>query len=252
MPDAIHAHAWDCAALGRRWPYSLRLPDGNPPSGGWPLLVILHGAGRSHRTLAELGGDLPWLRGVRCALLLPEGAVGFWTDTAHGRFRTMLHELLAQVRAEFPVSRAAARTAIGGWSMGGYGAIRFAQEHPGLVAAAGSVIGLLDFPNPAYPPERNFPVPALFGAAETWPQQGCCAHADRLRGLDLALFAARQAFDHGMNLAFHDALEHLGIAHRYEEIDGGHDWPAVRSLLPRLAGHLAGRIGCDAISAPAV
>ncbi|MBN8527258.1 MAG: hypothetical protein J0M02_18145 [Planctomycetes bacterium] len=242
MPERIISRAWDCAALGRRWPYALRLPEGAPPPGGWPLLIILHGAGRSHRTLAEHGADLPFLRGIGCALLLPEGAVGFWTDAPSGRYRAMLLELVAHVRDSYPVARASARTAIGGWSMGGYGAIRFAQEHPGLVAAAGSVIGLLDFPNPGYPSERNFPVPALFGATEDWPRHGCLAHVQRLRGLDLSLFAARQAFDHAMNRAFHDALDANEIAHRYEECDGGHDWPTVRTLLPRLAAQLAARI----------
>jgi S-formylglutathione hydrolase FrmB len=242
VPDRILAHSWDCAALGRPWSYSLRLPEGPAPAGGWPLLIVLHGAGRSHRTLAELGGDLPVLRDLRCALLLPDGALGFWTDSPAGRYRAMLLELIALVRATQPVTQLASGTAIGGWSMGGYGAVRFAQEHPEAIAAVGSIIALLDFPNPAYPPECNFPVPPLFGAPSTWPQQGCLAHADRLRGLAIGQFVAAQAFDADMNHAFHRELERLAIPHRYEACDGIHDWAAVRTLMPQMLHFLESEV----------
>lgn len=238
VPDRIQAFDWDCTALGRRWSYSLRLPEGRPPPGGWPLLILLHGAGRNHRTLAEQVDVRHMLNGLRSALLLPDGALGFWTDSPAGGYRTMLLEVITLVRAVHPVACEPRRTAIGGWSMGGYGAVRFAQEHPDLVAAVGSVIALLDFPNPAYPPECNFPVPPLFGDQATWRQQGCLVHAERLRGLMFAQFVAAQAFDVGMNQTFHRELERLSIPHRYVERDGIHDWTAVRDLLPDLLAFL--------------
>ncbi|HYW80408.1 MAG TPA: hypothetical protein VE890_12565, partial [Thermoguttaceae bacterium] len=46
-----------------------------------------------------------------------------------------------------------------------------------------------------------------------------------------------------INRCFHDRLEELGIAHQYEEVEGGHQWVYVNRQLPKTlqfaAEHLA-------------
>jgi enterochelin esterase-like enzyme len=44
----------------------------------------------------------------------------------------------------------------------------------------------------------------------------------------------KSAFDAGMNAAFHQALNDAGIAHRYLEFDGGHEWSVVAEAMPHL------------------
>lgn len=232
---------WDCRALGRRQAYTVAIPDAPAPEGGWPLVLLLHGAGRHHRTVVDNVETRAAVERTPAVVAMPDGALGFWTDSPAGDYRTMLDELLVLLRDSLPVSPLAARTAIGGWSMGGYGAIAYAQHRPGAVGTAATAIGLLDFPQPELPATENYPVPELFGGdPAAWARHNCCVNAERLRGLRLAVFAARQAFDWRMNQHFHQRLDRLGIAHRWEEADGGHDWPAVAAAMPRLLGFLAG------------
>jgi len=55
-----------------------------------------------------------------------------------GRHQAVIRELLTVVRTELPVSSLPARTGICGWSMGGYGAVRFAETFPKELHAVAS------------------------------------------------------------------------------------------------------------------
>lgn len=233
--DLIARRIFISAALGRVAEYSVFIPTEPPPPGGWPLVLVLHGAGRNHRTLA----DDPPCRDVilkqKLALLFPDAGTTWYLDrpdTPHAMYRTFLLELLLLARKEFPVSPLPARTGICGWSMGGYGAVRFAQTYPEQVRAVASGIGLLDYPNPDLP-VREFGVDACFGAdSARWPDFNCMTHAERLRDHALLLVAARDAWDYPMNLNFRARLDGLAIPHAYREIPGAHAFPSVRACLP--------------------
>lgn len=239
-------HDWPCRALGRQQPYSLHLPSGAAPEGGWPLVMLLHGAGRNHRTVA----DAPEVAGLIAqspfAVVFPDGELGFYLDSpvAEGsRFQSMLLELLALVRTTHPVSADPRRTGICGWSMGGFGAVRFAEDYPHEVGAVAAMIGLLDYPNPALPPGQTYPIAPVFGAdAAFWQASNCMTRADRLRGLMVGIVAARGAFDYTMNVNFHRRLLALGLPHDYTELEGTHDWPTVVRAFPLVLGFMANRL----------
>ncbi len=237
----ITEHAWDCAALQRRVPYCLHLPDAAPPPDGWPTLLLLHGRGRHHRSVVDAPDTGPLLAAQPYAVLCPNGGDGWYLDLdgpgappAH-RYQTMLRELLTLARTRHPLARVPARTAVTGWSMGGYGAVRFAVDHPEAITAVSSIIGLLDFPNPALPAADNYAVPACFGRdPAAWPARNCLVTAERLRGKAFCLVAGRTAFDYRMNANFHARLTALGLAHEYVELDGGHTWATVAAAFPRV------------------
>ena len=219
-------------ALAKALPLSLVVPDGDAPVGGWPLVLLLHGRGRDHRSITAHARFSEWFAGRRFALVCPHGEDGWWIDSPvwpASRYQSMLVELLAHVRTLAPISRDPNRTGVMGWSMGGYGATRFATDHPELIAALATIIGLVDFPvagDDAYSP------PALMGDAAIWPSLNPANKAEALRGKAVLILAANRAFDFHMNVRLHERLARLSIPHRYEEYDGEHHITAVEHAVP--------------------
>src|SRR4051794_39600431 len=106
---------------------------------GRPLLVLLHGrdgspgdffGDRLDRTLRSLGAEAP-------NVLLPSGgASSYWHNRRDGEWgRYLLHEAIPEAVAKTGADPN--RIAIGGFSMGGFGALALALQHPGLFCAAG-------------------------------------------------------------------------------------------------------------------
>ena len=146
----------------------------------------------------------------------------------------MLLELIKTVRRELPVSTEAGLTGICGWSMGGYGAVRFALDHPSEVSAVCAIIPLLDYPNPSLPPEKNYhSVPPIFGSDEAdCKKYNCMTDAHNIRGKKLLILPAKEDKMLQMARNFHSRLLELKIDHRYEELDGGHSLAVVKKSLP--------------------
>jgi S-formylglutathione hydrolase FrmB len=211
------------------------------------MVLVLHGAGRHHRSLADDPIARAAILSRRLVLVFADGKLGWWLDSQadpDSRYASMLLELMALARQDLPVSRSASHTGICGWSMGGYGAVRFAETYPREVSAVATAIALLDFPNPALPREQNHRVPAVFGETpDKWPGLNCMAEAERLRGHPLLLIAARQAFDYQMHLNFHRRLAELDIDHELQELAGGHTFPIVQEAWPQMLDFMEKHLG---------
>ncbi len=117
-----------------------------PPLGGfqdgkeYPLLVLLHGLGdkpvswfrhaKIHERVFQLTkeGVLP-----PTAILVPSGASGYWTnwvDNQHPYEDIIVKDLINLARERYPLSRDPKLNAIGGVSMGGFGALSIGLRHP--------------------------------------------------------------------------------------------------------------------------
>lgn len=222
---------------GERW--SVHLPEGFTAARAWPVILLLHGAGRDHRTLWEHPAARAALERSRSVVVMPNGRGSWWL----GRYAAYPLELLDWLSPRLGLAREARRRAVAGWSMGGYGSARLMERHPDRFAAWGAILALLDFPNPAYPPERNHAVPAVFGPPEQWREHNPIEEAEALRGKALFFVTGTEAFDCLMNRAFHRRLTRLGIPHEYSEVRGGHTFEVVAASLPRLLEFLDRRIG---------
>ncbi len=115
------------------------MPPGAPRAGR-PLLVLLHWRGGSPRALLsnELFAALARLGPRAPVVVLPDGAGGsFWHDRRGGRWaRYVTDEVIpAAVRH---LHADPTRVAIGGTSMGGFGALDIARLWPGRFCAAGA------------------------------------------------------------------------------------------------------------------
>ncbi len=145
---AVHGISMHSASLGHIThmvavvPTERRARPGEPepaPVKDLRLLILLHGYS---------GIDTDWYRGSsiaelamkhNIAVVMPDGANSFYVDDEIlGQLYEQLlwKEIPRFMRDTFPISTRREDTFIGGFSMGGYGAIRTALHHPEVFAGA--------------------------------------------------------------------------------------------------------------------
>lgn len=145
----------DCSALKsqiqhRAVRYCVYLPAGydtgatqRPPQ-RYPVLYLLHGLGDNEQTLFNSGGWtlLDDLRNRHkmgeFLIVVPEGRRSFYVNSADGSERYsdfFLQEFMPRIESKYRIRAGRASRAIGGISMGGYGALRFAFAHPEMFSA---------------------------------------------------------------------------------------------------------------------
>ena len=225
-------------ALGRALPVTVVAPETVSSGGEVPVLFFLHGRGRHHRSLIESPAARTALLAAPCYVVLPQGEDG-WYINAPGNpaagYETYLEEVIAWAERTYPIARDPRARGIAGWSMGGYGAVRFAQTHPGEFGFVASVIGLLDFPREeTLPPGQNYKVPLARFTADpaTWATVNPRHGVENLRGADITLVLATRGFERTMNENFLAALKTQRLAARVHWLEGGHEFPLVERAVP--------------------
>lgn len=230
--DGLRFATVKSAALRQRADVTLYVAPG--AAADLPIVILLHGVygshwawalkGGAHRTAARLveAGALPPV-----ALLMPSD--GLWGDgsgyVAHAAQdfeRWIVDEVPALAVQAIPGCTPRSPVMIAGLSMGGFGALRLAGKHPGRFMAAAAHSAMTD-------------IAQFDGLVEDGREHWSDAAADR--SVAAALLAAPGPlppirFDCGRedpyvegNRALHAALDTAGIAHRYVEREGAHDWP---------------------------
>lgn len=233
------------AALGRTLPVAVIAPATPPATGKAPVLFFLHGRGRHHRTLLDSEAARTALLAAPCYVVLPQGEDG-WYINAPGnpaaRYETYLEEVIAWAERTYPIATEPAARGIAGWSMGGYGAVRFAQTHPGKFGFVASVIGLLDFPREEdLPPGQNYKVPVTRFTADpaTWRTLNPLHGVEKLRGTEITLVLATKGFERTMNENFLAALKTTSLTARVHWLEGGHEFPLVERAVPLVVADMA-------------
>lgn len=129
----------DSEAVGRSEPVSLVIPPGAEGEGR-PLLVFLHGRnGDENSTLVDaMFDELKDLGDKAPIVVAPDGGGGsYWHDRDDGDWGTyVVDEVIPEA-----IERSGAdpdRVAIGGISMGGFGALDIARLNPGAFCAVGA------------------------------------------------------------------------------------------------------------------
>jgi S-formylglutathione hydrolase FrmB len=139
-------------------PLWIRRPPG-PDSADLPVLYLLHGSASTHETLMDegVGGllDRQMCRsGVEFVIAVPHGqesggSTTEWSDAADGRFALESFVTGAAVEAvEGEHTRPRELRAVGGFSMGGYGAAALALRNPALYTQVVSWAGYFRVDDP--------------------------------------------------------------------------------------------------------
>lgn len=249
--------AFDSSVLGRRVAYTAYLtsPDAPPRR----VLYLLHGAGGDERSWLRDGAPAPALaRALEAlgpeplAVVMPSlGPQSWWIDGASDAAATALtSELMprAERRVGFAPHADAAR-AIAGVSMGGYGALSLALDHPDRFCAA-ALIGpaAYDPSPPAHSAARRSPQFADRDGAfdeAAWrratPQSRLPAYAAQPRRVPMWIVSGDHD-DLGIALQSAQLYERLRVLQpdriELRIIDGGHDGPTFDAALGPALGYL--------------
>jgi pimeloyl-ACP methyl ester carboxylesterase len=150
--------------LSRLQPYAIYIPLESPPPTGYGMTLLLHSLSTNYNQFLGSKNQSEYgQRGSGSIVLTPEarGPDGFYLNYAGAD----VFEAWADVASHYPLNPA--WTAIGGYSMGGIGTFKLAQQFPDLFARGHSTVGFSQAAQPGNsvmggaslePSLRNIPI----------------------------------------------------------------------------------------------
>jgi enterochelin esterase-like enzyme len=193
------------AARNRTVGYTIAYPPGHRPGDRLPLVIMLHGYGGNHgNALAGISPAQAVALKVQGRPLAPmaivtiDGGNGYWTPHPGDDPMAMVIDELIPFCQRRGLGRPPQRIGTMGISMGGYGALLFAEKNPHLIAAVAAIS------------------PAIWTSYT------------QARGANPAAYASAAAF------AANDAVTHTAaLAHTHVRLATGYDdpfYPGVQAL----------------------
>lgn len=213
--------------------FNIVFPDNPKATRPWAVLYLLHGLSDDHTIWERRTSIERYVEGWPLAVVMPDGGRGWFTNAAkppHYRYEDdLVKDVVGLVERTFPVKAERSGRAIGGLSMGGYGAVKIGLKHHETFGSVTSHSGAVGFPRrlPEKALELSPEFTVIFGdSPEGGPEDpyALIEKIDHGRIPALRLDCGEEDFLLEENRAFHQYLESLHIPHEYEEFSGGHDW----------------------------
>jgi S-formylglutathione hydrolase FrmB len=116
------------------------------PARRFPVLYFLHGLGGDHTFLVSNGGwgliEDAWeqKRLGEFVIITPQADVSFYINARNGipKYEDFfIHDFVPRMEKKFRIDASRSGRAVGGVSMGGYGALRFAFKYPQMFVSVG-------------------------------------------------------------------------------------------------------------------
>lgn len=233
---------WKSEILGKRTTAQVLLPPtGRPP---FATYYLLHGLSDDSTMWMRHSRIERYVRELPLVVVMPDGYRSFYTNQDQGPAfaRHVGEELPAFIERHYQVKTGRRSRAIGGLSMGGYGALRvglaYADRYASINSHSGALgwgrigDGTMTWPRAAREREWSDVFTAemrrIFGAAPHGTEHDVVELARRARR---ARRLPRLLIDCGTedyllddNRMMHEALEAEGIPHAYREHPGAHTW----------------------------
>jgi putative tributyrin esterase len=220
-----YSHSLDKASS-----FSVIFPDSPDARRPWGVLYLLHGLSDDHTTWWRRSCIERYVLGYRLMVVMPNAGRGWYTNAVDGDAYEddLLTQVIGMVDKNFPVRAERAGRAIGGISMGGFGAIKLALKYPDMFASADSQSGVLGFLRaPAESKRLAREFTRIFGESPTDGPEDPYRLAAELRPRKrpaLRIVCGREDPFILQNRAFHEHLQTLEYDHEYEEHGGTHNW----------------------------
>jgi S-formylglutathione hydrolase FrmB len=219
--------------------------------GPYSVFYLLHGLSDDHTAWTRRTSIERYAQDYPILVVMPDGGRGFYTDAKEGPAYEshVIKDVIGFVERTFNVKPAREGRAIGGLSMGGYGALKLGFKYPGLFCSVNSHSGAPGFARRTFNDEtkeflRIFGLEARGGPEDPFALAEK-AEIDRLP--QIRIDCGTEDFLLEDNREFHTLLQKLKIPHEYEEYPGFHDWGYWdQHVQSALMFHLAG-MGIDAI-----
>jgi enterochelin esterase-like enzyme len=141
--------------LGRSWVNRIYLPDGYGDGATYPVIYLLHGANNDAAGWVDQA-DINTLvdrliRGGRlrpCIIVMPSVENSWYLDGPERMETALIQDLLPWVEAHYAIRADRAARTVAGISMGGFGALRLALDHPQLFSAVALLSPAIYVPEP--------------------------------------------------------------------------------------------------------
>jgi S-formylglutathione hydrolase FrmB len=218
-------------SLGKASSFLVVFPDEPEVPRPWGVYYLLHGLSDDHTTWMRRTSIERYVAGMPLVVVMPDGGRGWYTNAVEGYAHEddLIRDVIGLVERTFPVRAERPGRAIGGLSMGGYGAVKIALKHHELFASANSHSGALGFPrlDPETARERSPDYVRIFGESPRGSPEDPFAIVERIehgRVPALRIDCGTDDFLIDQNREFHKHLESRHIRHEYREFPGGHDW----------------------------
>lgn len=250
--SAFAAERVECGTMKSRYVprpvgYCAMLPPSYDaqPNKKFPVLYFLHGLGENQSFLVSSGGwqmieDL-WeqKRLGEFVIITPQAWKSFYINSKDGRVKYegfFIREFVPGMEKKFRLTGTRSSRAIGGVSMGGYGALRFAFKYPQMFVSVAAHMPALRETLPRGLGDAGFT--EFFGTAfgdpadeNYWKTNSPFVYArrDNLRGLKIYADCGDQddyGFDAGTR-QLDKLLNQRHIDHMIEIYPGHHDWQFV-------------------------
>ena len=231
----------------------------------FPTLYLLHGLLGNYTDWTAQTNIQALATEKNLAVVMPSGDNSFYVDSTipnndYGRF--IGEELIHITRRMFPLSHKREDTFIGGFSMGGFGALRNGFKYHdtfGHIIALSSALNIFELP-------ADIPGRCLFH------EDGCFGDLEEARQTDknprIALKNLIQKVTSNLdakcpkvymacglqdglievNRSFRDLMQKTGMDVTYEETEGQHNWAFWNSQIPKVLDWLplaGGSLGLD-------
>ncbi len=218
------------AALGYDWTYNVYLPDSyGDGKRRYPVFYLLHTFGGDRDEWVKEGGiqqtaDEMMRRGEipEAVIVMPSANITWYVDRTENMESAIIRDLIPDVEKNFRVMTDRAGRVIGGASMGGYGALRFALKYPEMFAAAALMSPAIYVPEPppySFARDRGvFSGPDGQFDAEVWKSLNYPALLD-------AFFAKQITMPVYVDSGDHDGFRTEGPAAQFYELWRDHDQP---------------------------
>jgi enterochelin esterase-like enzyme len=223
------------------------LPDGYETSTlRYPVLYLLHGHGQNLYDWANSGhiqqtadaliahGDMP-----PAIIVMPDAGTTWYVDRKEKMETAVIHDLIGDAEHTFRAIGARDGRLVGGLSMGGYGALRFALKYPEMFASAALLSPAIYDPEP--PQGSGARKAGVFGAPDFDPQVWKELNYPALWDAFLAKKIAVPIYiDSGDDDTFfieaeatrlYSLLRKNGQPAELRIVDGGHDWQVWESTI---------------------
>jgi putative tributyrin esterase len=233
------------AALNREMKYRVFQPASTPPATKYPVVYLLHGGGGGFRDWSN-DSDVAQYAAQGLVLVMPEGSSSYYVNSATksaDRYEDyIVEDLIPDAERRFPAVANRSGRAIAGVSMGGYGAIRIAFDHPDLFAFVGTISAALDVPSRPFSIHRVAQwerFRSIFGPIGSPTERAgdpflFVQTADPAHMPYLWLAAGEQEALLGPNRRFAADLRERGFQLEFHSAPGGHDWQQWNEQIPGL------------------
>jgi enterochelin esterase-like enzyme len=258
----ITTEEFESETLGRTWAYNIYLPSGYESSNlEYPVIYLLHGSG---------GNETSWDEGINvidqlieagemppAIAVAPASGRSWWVDTLEPFETATIQDLIFEIDSKYRTIKAREGRAISGYSMGGYGALRYALAYPEVFGAATVLSPALYDDQP--PPDSSARSTGAFGDPydpDLWTRLNYPAtlEAYSATGLQVPVFIAVGDDDWNEPAGWEFNVEYqavrlyqrlnkeAGSPAELRVVDGGHDWELWSPMLAEGLKYMMGSL----------